>query len=103
MPGVRLLRIESGNKREACRHRTARGFSQFKANDSIAGCTTALPLPLDMARRALNNSLRGGRQALGNSNRGQPNNGMHLTGESGNVIRKVGCLYRFFPAGDAGR
>jgi len=28
---------------------------------------------------------------------------MHPTGESGNVMRKLGCLYRFFPAGDARR
>jgi hypothetical protein len=34
---------------------------------------------------------------------GQPNNGMHPTGESGNVIRQIGCLSQCFPAGDAGR
>jgi hypothetical protein len=63
----------------------------------------ALPLILDIARRALNNSFRGGWRILNNFKHGQPNNGMHPTGHSGNVIRKVGCLYTFFPAGDAGR
>jgi hypothetical protein len=28
---------------------------------------------------------------------------MHPTGQSVDVIRKIGCLHRFFPAGDAGR
>jgi hypothetical protein len=36
--------LNLGHKREACRSRTARGFSQFKVNDAIAGCTAALPL-----------------------------------------------------------
>jgi hypothetical protein len=31
------------------------------------------------------------------------NNGMHPTGMSIDVIRKVGCLSQCFPAGDAGR
>jgi len=43
--------------------------------------------------------------AFGSSGGGErnPNNGMHPTGNSVNVMRKVGCLLRFFPAGDAGR
>jgi hypothetical protein len=74
---------------------------QLKAH--IARHAAALSLILDIARRTLNNSLRGNRRTLNNFNGGQPNIGMHPTGHSGNVIRKVGCLYRFFPAGDAGR
>jgi len=35
--------------------------------------------------------------------RARPNNGMHPTGKSANVIRKIESLRRFFPAGDAGR
>jgi len=35
--------------------------------------------------------------------RTKPNNGMHPTGESANVRRKVECLSQCFPAGDAGR
>ena len=69
----------------------------------VARHPAALPLILDIARRTLNNSLRGGWHALIGFNRGQPNIGMHPTGESGNVIRKLGCLSQFFPAGDAGR
>ena len=33
----------------------------------------------------------------------KPNNGMHPTGESANVIRQLECLCQSFPAGDAGR
>jgi len=72
-------------------------------NDSIAGRTAALPPTLDSARRALNNSSGGGCRALRNFNRGQPNNGMHPTGHSMDVMRKVECLFQCFPAGDAGR
>jgi len=32
-----------------------------------------------------------------------PNNGMHPTENSLDVMRKVGCLSQCFPAGDAGR
>jgi hypothetical protein len=98
MPGVRLLRIESGNKREVCRSHTARGFSQFKANDSIAGCTAALPLPLDTARRVLNNSPQGGQRVLRRFNHGQPNKSLEMTGWSVNVIRKIGSRLQFLPA-----
>jgi hypothetical protein len=69
----------------------------------VARHAAALPLILGIARRTLNNSLRGGWRTLNNFNRGQPNIGMHPTGESGNVIRKLGCLCQSFPAGDAGR
>jgi hypothetical protein len=69
----------------------------------VAPRAAALPRLLNIARRTLNHSLRGGWRILNNFNRGQPNIGMHPTGESGNVIRKVGCLNRFFPAGDAER
>jgi len=43
--------------------------------------------------------------ALGASGGGErnPNNGMHPTGISLNIIRKIGCLFQSFPAGDAGR
>jgi len=74
---------------------------QLKAH--VARHAAALPLVLDIARRTLNNSLRGEWRTLNNFNRGQPNIGMHPTGNSVNVIRKVGCLSQSFPAGDAGR
>ena len=35
--------------------------------------------------------------------RRKPNNGMHPTGMSANVIRQLECLFQCFPAGDAGR
>jgi hypothetical protein len=57
---------------------------------SHALAVAALSYPLDIARRALNNFLQGWRRALRNFIHGQPNNGMHPTGHSGNVIRKVG-------------
>jgi hypothetical protein len=69
----------------------------------VACRAAALPLMLDLTKRALDNSFRGGQRTLCAFNGGQPNNGMHPTGHSADVIRKVGCLYRFFPAGDAGR
>jgi hypothetical protein len=34
---------------------------------------------------------------------GRHNNGMHPTGMSVDVMRKIGCLSQSFPAGDAGR
>jgi len=63
----------------------------------------ALPRPLDSAKRALNNSFRGGRQALRNSNDGQPNNGMHPTANSVALIRETPAIQRFVAAGDAER
>jgi len=33
----------------------------------------------------------------------QHNNGMHPTGHSANVMRKIECFSQCFPAGDAGR
>jgi len=39
-------------------------------NDAIAGCTAALPLPLDTARRALNDSGQGGQRVLRRFNEG---------------------------------
>jgi hypothetical protein len=47
----------------------------------------ALPLVLDITRRALNNSFRGGQRKLYAFNRGQPNNGMHPTAKSATFIR----------------
>jgi len=43
--------------------------------------------------------------AFGSSGGGErnPNNGMHPTGNSVNVMRKAGCSLQCFPAGDAGR
>jgi len=43
--------------------------------------------------------------AQGSSGEGErnPNNGMHPTGESVDVMRKAGCFSQSFPAGDAGR
>jgi len=43
--------------------------------------------------------------ALGSSGGGErnPNNGMHATGESVDVMRQLECFSQCFPAGDAGR
>jgi hypothetical protein len=103
MPGVRLLRIECETCARLVSSERRAASRNSELNDSVVRCAAALPLILDIARRALNNSLRGGWRALIGFKHGQPNIGMHPTGESGNVIRKVGGLYRFFPAGDAGR
>jgi len=46
-----------------------------------------------MSGRARHKRLQGAR----------PNNGMHPTGRSVNVMRKVECRSQSFPAGDAGR
>jgi len=51
----------------------------------------------DTVRQKSSGVRRGGKNAL------QHNNGMHPTGESANVRRKVECLSQCFPAGDAGR
>jgi len=43
--------------------------------------------------------------ALGSCGGGErnPNNGMHPTGQSVDVMRQLGCSFQSFPAGDAGR
>jgi len=44
----------------------------------------------------------GAQGSSGGSER-NPNNGMHPTGMSVNVMRKAGCSLQCFPAGDAWR
>jgi hypothetical protein len=102
MPGVRLLRVEFE------RHARLVAFAQRAAarspvDGSRPSRAAALPLTLDIARGTLNHSFRGGWRTLNNFKHGQPNIGMHPTGQSDNVIRKVGGLCQCFPAGDAGR
>ncbi|MBA2734699.1 MAG: hypothetical protein H0U54_17695 [Acidobacteria bacterium] len=63
----------------------------------------ALPLILDIARRALNNPLRGEGRRLNGFNHGQPNNGLHATGLSAAFIRKIEGLLHCRPARESGR
>jgi len=87
MPGVRLLRVEFERHARLVASARRAASRNSELNDSVVRCAAALPLILNLARRVLNHSLRGGWRALIGFKHGQPNIGMHPTADSAALIR----------------
>ena len=103
MPGVGLLALKfrQNARLAALSRRAAVHMSELKTH--VSRRAAALQSILDIAKRALNNSRRGGWRGLNGSAHGQPNKGLHATGLSAAFIRKIGGLLHCLPARESGR
>jgi hypothetical protein len=95
---VRLLHVEFRDERETCRFRTARGLPLLKLRHCLCGRAAALRRMLEVARRGLNSSGRGGLPTLNHFYQGQPNKSLEMTAISAAVMRETPCLSRFVAA-----
>jgi len=97
MPGVGLLALKfrQNARLAALSRRAAVHMSELKTH--VSRRAAALQSILDIAKRALNNSRRGGWRGLNGSAHGQPNNGLHATGLSAAFIRKTWMLVSLSP------
>ena len=93
--GLLALNFRQNARLVALVRRAAVHKGRLKAH--VPRRAAALARSLDIARRALNNSLRGERRRLNGFNHGQPNNGLHATGLSAAFIRKTWMLVSLSP------
>ncbi len=102
MPGVRLLVLHVRGARDLSPSDGARlMLSKLHLDSQVA--PPRFLASLGVGRLALNHFGQGSRRGLPDFNQGQPNNGMHPTRFSADVIGKIGCLSHCVRAGDAKR